>query len=639
VTVTRSRPVKIARASLHAALVTALVGCQGTPRLTAAAVTAPGLPAVRPASRIGSPPVRPQLDGRAFPDKLLALTWDDGPDSNTLALASYLKREHVSATFFVVREWSNGLSADPGSGKREFETGYEYLPILGDLVGLGHRVGNHTLNHVLLSQARPDLLDLELKKNQENIDPFLTNELRIFRAPGGAWNAPASRVTDDDPYLRDLVGPIRWDVDRKDWESSLHCSSSRPKAECESGGRGRESRVKPAVVAKRYLASIASAGHGVVLFHDRVGDVGSTYALEVAEHVVPALRAQGYVFVAPVLGFVEALPRLAPPSDEAGPLKLTSTSLQLGDLDGDGRADACLHAPGDHRCVQSVEIVGTEEDRRPRTIFEESPAEGPFASCSTRFESEDIQLADVDGDGRSDVCASLGFGIACATVLPSGDCGPAEKWSSWGGSDSSAGSRPSIDAPVRFGDVDGDGKADACVVSERGIECALSSGHGFGRERSWVAPVAGDDDWLSPRRAGALVLADVDGDGRADACGQGLRGIVCARSTGSAFERAEGWTSGDEFAAPSRLAFGDVNGDRLADVCAVTSAPEGSRVVCGLSNGRGFTPPSVWLRRESSPDAARLLGAESLAMGDVNGDGRADLCGYDSAGAVCALAP
>jgi peptidoglycan/xylan/chitin deacetylase (PgdA/CDA1 family) len=181
---------------LGAALACTAFGCEGNPRLTAAGVAAPevpnrGVPVRGPALRTPAPP-RAQLDGHAFPDKLLALTWDDGPDANTLALASYLSREHVSATFFVVREWSHGLSADPGSGKKEFETGYKYLPILGDVVGLGHRVGNHTLNHVLLSQARPDLLDLELKKNQENIDPFLTNELRIFRAPGGAWSAPAA---------------------------------------------------------------------------------------------------------------------------------------------------------------------------------------------------------------------------------------------------------------------------------------------------------------------------------------------------------------------------------------------------------------------------------------------------------------
>ena len=35
--------------------------------------------------------VRAQRDGRGFPEGVLALTWDDGPDVNTLALGEYLR--------------------------------------------------------------------------------------------------------------------------------------------------------------------------------------------------------------------------------------------------------------------------------------------------------------------------------------------------------------------------------------------------------------------------------------------------------------------------------------------------------------------------------------------------------------------
>jgi peptidoglycan/xylan/chitin deacetylase (PgdA/CDA1 family) len=617
------------------ALVLVVLGCEGTgpagPVEAVSNVRSPP-PATQPATAKSN--VRPQLDGSAFPDKVLALTWDDGPDANTLALASYLRRERVSATFFVVREWSNDLSADPGSGKREFETGYEYLPILGDLVALGHRVGNHTLNHVLLSRARPELLDIELKANQENIDPYLTNELRIFRAPGGAWNAPASRVTDADPYLYDLIGPIRWDVDRKDWESSLHCRSSRPAVECERGPGG-EKRVKPEVVAERYLASIESAGHGVVLFHDRVGDVGSSYALEIAERVIPALRARGYAFVAPVLGFVEAFPRLASSAAEAVVARGVTGTLLLGDLDGDGRADVCIHAAGDRRCARSVEIRGTEEDRRPRTVFEAPPAVAQLSTCASRFESESVELADVNGDGRADLCASMGFGIACAVVLPSGECGPEEKWSLWGENESLAARRGTKHAPVRFGDVDADGKADACVATEHGIDCALSSGIAFARETTWVRPPPGGDESMFGEDS--FTLADVNGDGRADACGRLNGKVACFLSTGSRFDPAETWSADSGFPSTTRLIFGDLNGDGRADVCSSI----GDEIRCALSGGHGFTRPSTWLAGgpSSSPDAARAVHAWSVALGDVNGDGRADLCGYDDVGVTCALAP
>src|SRR5262249_52819081 len=134
-------------------------------------------------------------------------------------------------------------------------------------------------------------------------DPFITNELRVFRAPGGAWSASASAAVDGDPLLSGLVGPVRWDIDGKDWEGSLYCRSSRPAVECERAAPGHEARVKPSVIVQRYLAAVEAAGRGVVLLHDRVGHVGSDYALRVARSLVPQLKAKGYVFAAPVLRF------------------------------------------------------------------------------------------------------------------------------------------------------------------------------------------------------------------------------------------------------------------------------------------------------------------------------------------------
>jgi hypothetical protein len=321
-------------------------------------------------------------------------------------------------------------------------------------------------------------------------------------------------------------------------------------------------------------------------------------------------------------------------------LSLSSSSFRLGDVDGDGRADACLSAPGDRRCVRSIEIAGTEEDRRPSTIFDARTRVDPFRTCSLRFPGEEITLADVDGDGRADVCASSRSVIACATVLPSGECGLEKRWSFPADGDAAnTGSGDAAPGVVRFGDVDGDGRVDACTVSARAIGCALSSGNAFGRERPWAVSGHGDDDWLSARRASAVVLADVDGDGRADACGRGATGIVCARSTGRGFAHAETWTSSERLSAANQMMLGDVNGDRRADLCTVTATETASRVECGLSDGHRFTSPTVWLDPAGSSSGRRLVDAPSFAMGDVNGDGRADLCGYDAAGVVCALSP
>ncbi len=299
---------------LAPALALALLSCDGDPPPAHPIVRSPPVVA-RPAAGAApttapgvgaraAPLVRPAITGAGFPDRVVALTWDDGPDANTLELAGYLNSHKISATFFVVGSWVDGLSDDPGSGAGVFESGYEYLPVLGDLVGLGHRLGNHTLHHVVLRESvGATAIARELRDNQTNLDPFLVNELRLFRAPGGGWGSAASSVVEGDPSLARLVGPVGWDVDRKDWDESLHCRGPQGAFECDSGGPGGTVRMKPQVVAARYVAAVERAGHGIVLLHDRVGHVGSTYGLEIARAMIPPLEAHGYVFAAPVLRF------------------------------------------------------------------------------------------------------------------------------------------------------------------------------------------------------------------------------------------------------------------------------------------------------------------------------------------------
>jgi peptidoglycan/xylan/chitin deacetylase (PgdA/CDA1 family) len=415
---------------------------------------------------------RAQLDGRGFPDHVLALTWDDGPDANTLRLADYLASHHISATFFVVDEWAGDLSEEPGRGPHEFETGYAYIPVLGDLVALGHRLGNHTANHVLLAAAKPAVVDFELRENQRNIDPFLTNELRVFRSPGGAWDEGAGAVVDHDPALDGIVGPVRWDIDRKDWEGSLYCRSSRPLVECEPGAPGQKSRVRAGVTASRYLDSIAKAGHGIVLFHDRVGDVGSDYALRVAREVIPVLEARGYVFASPVLEFSTFRSRAGDSLTSDWLTSLDASTMTLVDIDGDGRADLCGSGTGGFGCARSVERPGTGADARPETVFEWSAAWNASVRPPPGGLRAPIGLrGDLNGDGRIDECHIAREGVSCALSGPHVMLTPTT-WLVAGRADAEPWMTPN--ARVFLADVNGDSRADLCAVSSAGIGCALA---------------------------------------------------------------------------------------------------------------------------------------------------------------------
>lgn len=573
------------------------------------AAPAPAEPPV--ATAIAEPPrapaIRAQLDGRGFPDKVLALTWDDGPDTGTFELAQYLHRQNVSATFFVVGAWIDDLSADPGAGTGVFQTGHEPLPVLADLVELGHRLGNHTRNHVLLDEVDAATVAAQLADNQAVLDRLITNEWRIFRTPGGAWSAEASGAVDTDPRTRPLVGPIRWDIDGKDWEKSLYCRSSQPATECEPAAPGRAARVKPSVVARRYLSAIASAGRGVVLFHDRVGHVGSRYALDVARLVIPELKARGYVFAAPVLAFSPLAPRAARGRSDLA----AGAPLLLGDIDGDGRADACEHAESRVSCAIATSITeGPSAQSRaalgPVTTWE-SAAAGSFARGSS------ARLADVDGDGRADLCTHRAEAVSCV-LSRSGAFGGRERFSGAAG-----GGR------ISFGDVDGDGKDDVCARAEGGVSCARSLGNGLDRARLWIGdPTLGD----------ALVaLADVDGDGRADLCARSPEGLTCAVSRGTRFGRPSRWST--DLVDAASLCFGDLNGDGRADVCG--RRPDG--IACALSTGSGFTRATAWVRAEDLASAGLGDAGAPIALGDIDGDGRADLCGRGLEGVVCGLSP
>ena len=77
---------------------------------------------------------------------------------------------------------------------------------------------------------------------------------------------------------------------------------------------------------------------------------------------------------------------------------------------------------------------------------------------------------------------------------------------------------------------------------------------------------------------------------------------------------------------------GDLNGDGRDDVCELTKGG----VACSFASARGPTRPTIWLPASALAHDARNV---DWALGDVSGDGRADLCARTAAGVDCALAP
>ncbi|HEX2131094.1 MAG TPA: DUF2961 domain-containing protein [Actinophytocola sp.] len=163
-------------------------------------------------------------------------------------------------------------------------------------------------------------------------------------------------------------------------------------------------------------------------------------------------------------------------------------------------------------------------------------------------------------------------------------------------------------------DVDGDGRDDA-VVFTQGTAADVLTARSTGS--AFGAPVKGHDffsiDGEVPR------TGDVNGDGRADIV-TFTRGaaadVYVALSTGDGYGPSAKWH--DYFAiGTEHPELGDVNGDGRADLITFTLGSAGD-VYVALSTGNGFGPGVKWQDNFG-------YGAERPAVGDFDGDGRDDV--------------
>ncbi len=283
------------------------------------------------------------------------------------------------------------------------------------------------------------------------------------------------------------------------------------------------------------------------------------------------------------------------------------------DVDGDGRADACAIVDGAIRC-----LLGG-----PHGV--ERVMGGPRVAATSVTEAARVRMADVDGDGRADVCAPDGTRLAC---FGAGD-----------GALDRAIPGPAISPTLtnlELADLDGDGRLDVCTRDSSGLVCQLASGHGFERmARLDVLSDAGG--YADPVHHGTLRFGDLDGDGRTDVCARNAAGVDCWRSLGEGFDArivgprwsdASGW---DAIARWTTIRLLDVDGDARADLC----GRDGARFSCVRSLGTSFgeTIAGPPMPDDEGWDRPELY--TTIRMADLDGDGDADLCARAGAGIRC----
>ena len=175
-------------------------------------------------------------------DKVVALTFDDGPSKYTKDILDILKKHDACGTFFLI------------GNKVSF-----YGDILREMLSEGNEIGNHSYDHKYLTRLSEEEVKDEINKTQDEIKRVTGYTPTLFRPTYGGYNNTLKSYID--------LTFVLWDVDSRDWSvKSTEGIMSNVFKDVKSGS--------------------------IILFHDN-----HEYSVNALPSVIKELKKQGYKFV------------------------------------------------------------------------------------------------------------------------------------------------------------------------------------------------------------------------------------------------------------------------------------------------------------------------------------------------------
>jgi peptidoglycan/xylan/chitin deacetylase (PgdA/CDA1 family) len=120
-------------------------------------------------------------DALAFSAPAVAITFDDGCETDLITAAPILKQHVFGATFFVVSGFI---------GKR----GFLSQPQLRELADLGFEIGCHSMTHPYLSDLDEAGLQREIAGAKIALEQMIGKPVQHFSCPGGRYDSRTMRV-------------------------------------------------------------------------------------------------------------------------------------------------------------------------------------------------------------------------------------------------------------------------------------------------------------------------------------------------------------------------------------------------------------------------------------------------------------
>ena len=125
--------------------------------------------------------------------KLIAFTFDDGPNYNTSQVIDVLNKYNVTATFFVMGRNIKGNEK-----------------IIKKMKDSNMEIGNHTYNHLLLTKYSNEKIKEEINKTNEEIYNIIGSYPTLLRTSYGSVNKKIKENAN--------MPIIIWNIDTLDWK-------------------------------------------------------------------------------------------------------------------------------------------------------------------------------------------------------------------------------------------------------------------------------------------------------------------------------------------------------------------------------------------------------------------------------------